>query len=71
MVDTRLSPEDYRQTLAHERAHIYQQKIMGSFNFYKRTLYEYLINPGYAGYAPYYNPNCLEFWADKYMYLTP
>jgi hypothetical protein len=43
---------------------------MGSFNFYKRTLYEYLINPGYWN-DPYNNPNCLEYWADQYMYLTP
>jgi hypothetical protein len=72
MVDTRLSYEDYWETLAHERAHIYQQKIMGSFNFYKRTLYEYLINPGYSPDL-YYNPihNSLEYWANQYMYLTP
>ncbi|MGC3977356.1 MAG: RHS repeat-associated core domain-containing protein [Paludibacteraceae bacterium] len=62
MVDTRYMKSDpawYDEALAHERAHIYQQKIMGSFNFYKRTLYEYLINPGYSN-NPYSNPNCLE-----------
>ena len=77
MVDTRyLNSQNasdrqfYYETLAHERAHIYQQKIMGSFNFYKRTLYEYLINPGYSN-NPYGNPNCLDYWADQYMNLTP
>jgi len=73
MVDTRYMKSDpawYDEALAHERAHIYQQKIMGSFNFYKRTLYEYLINPGYSN-NPYSNPNCLEYWADQYMLLTP
>ncbi|MDL2257411.1 hypothetical protein LJC06_04320, partial [Bacteroidales bacterium OttesenSCG-928-I14] len=77
MVDTRYLNSSnpkwrafYYETLAHERAHIYQQKIMGSFNFYKRTLYEYLINPGYLN-DPYNNPNCLEYWADQYMKLTP
>jgi RHS repeat-associated protein len=73
MVDTRYMKSDpawYNETLAHERAHIYQQKIMGSFNFYKRTLYEYLINPGYSP-SLYYNSNSLEYWANQYMYLTP
>lgn len=42
---------------------------MGSFNFYKRTLYEYLINPGYSN-NPYSNPNYLKYWADQYMRLT-
>jgi RHS repeat-associated protein len=77
MVDTRyLNSKNpnavkwYHETLAHERAHIYQQKIMGGFNFYKRILYEYLINPGYSN-NPYGNPNCLDYWADQYMYLTP
>ena len=77
MVDTKyLNSTDpkwqkfYYETLAHERAHIYQQKVMGSFNFYKRILYEYIINPGYRN-NPYGNPNCLDYWADQYMYLTP
>ena len=52
-----------------KRAHIYQQKVMGSFNFYKRTLYEYLINPGYSPQL-YTNPTSLEYWADQYMFLT-
>jgi hypothetical protein len=71
MVNTKYIGADwYNETLAHERAHIYQQKIMGSFNFYKRTLYEYIINPGYWN-DPYHNPACLEYWADQYMKLTP
>jgi len=71
MVDNRYAGTDwYKETLAHERAHIYQQKIMGSFNFYKRILYEYLINPGYSP-SLYYNPSSLEYWANQYMYLTP
>jgi len=77
MVDTKyLNSTDprwrafYYESLAHERAHIYQQKVMGSFNFYKRTLYEYIINPGYWN-DPYNNPACLEYWADQYMKLTP
>ena len=76
MVDTRYlnsnNPDAvkfYYETLAHERAHIYQQKVMGSFNFYKRTLYEYLINPGYSPQL-YTNPTSLEYWADQYMFLT-
>ena len=59
----------YYKTLAHERAHIYQQKIMGCFNFYLRTLYEYVISPGYWN-DPYNNPKCLEYWADMYMKLS-
>ncbi|MDR1090409.1 MAG: FG-GAP-like repeat-containing protein [Prevotella sp.] len=73
MVDAKYIKDDpswYHETLAHERAHIYQQKIMGSFNFYKRILYEYLINPGYSN-NPYVNPNCLDYWADEYARLTP
>ncbi len=73
MVDSRFIEKDpgwYHETLAHERAHIYQQRIMGKFNFYKRVLYEYLINPGYSN-NPYRNPNCLDYWANQYMYLTP
>ena len=60
----------YYKTLAHERAHIYQQKIMGCFNFYLRTLYEYVISPGYWN-DPYNNPKCLEYWANQYATLTP
>ena len=59
----------YYNTLAHERAHVYQQKIMGRFNFYLRTLYEYVISPGYWN-DPYNNPKCLEYWADMYMKLS-
>ena len=73
MVDVRYLTSDkewYYEALAHERAHIYQQKIMGSLRFYLRTLYEYIINPGYSN-NPYSNPNCLEYWADQYMRLTP
>ena len=61
----------YFETLAHERAHIYQQRILGRLGFYLRTLYEYIINPGYRNNKPYKDPNCLEYWADQYMKLTP
>lgn len=53
---------------------------MGSFNFYKRVLYEYLIKPGYTlteyapglwDYKPYVDPSCLDYWANQYMNLTP
>ena len=59
----------YKDLLSHERAHIYQQKLMGPLNFYLRTLYEYVIKPGYWN-NPYDNPDCLEYWADEYMRLT-
>lgn len=78
MVDTRFLKSDYKdlqseyyKMLAHERAHIYQQKIMGRIRFYLRVLYEYLISPGYKNDKPYVNSNCLDFWADQYMLLTP
>ena len=78
MVDTRFLNSDsknmqsqYYEILAHERAHVYQQKILGRTGFYLRTMYEYLINPGYSNNKPYNNPNCLEFWAEQYMKLTP
>jgi len=60
----------YNFLLAHERAHVYQQKLLGRFGFYLRTLYEYMIKPGYRNH-PYKNENCLEYWADQYGYLTP
>ena len=78
MVDTRFLNSDsksmqsqYYEILAHERAHVYQQKILGRAGFYLRTMYEYLINPGYSNNKPYNNPNCLEYWAEQYMKLTP
>ncbi len=60
----------YRETLAHERYHVYQQKLMGSFKFYARTLYEYLISPGYS-IDLYYTPGTLEYDAQQYMYSKP
>ncbi len=61
----------YHGTLAHERSHVFQQKVIGGFNFYKRTLYEYIIDPGYSGNKTYYDDRCLDYWADQYEYLTP
>ncbi|MBQ3624609.1 MAG: hypothetical protein II950_04210 [Prevotella sp.] len=72
MVNSKFLKKDidyYKDLLSHERAHVYQQKIMGRFNFYLRTLYEYVISPGYWN-DPYNNPKCLEYWADMYMKLS-
>ena len=73
MVDVKykkFDPAWYRFTLAHERAHIYQQMEMGTFNFYKRILKEYIINPGYS-LELYTDSNYLDYWADQYAKFTP
>ena len=44
---------------------------MGRIRFYLRVLYEYLISPSYKNDKPYVNSNCLDFWADQYMLLSP
>lgn len=57
----------YFSALAHERAHVYQQKRMGKFSFYMQILYEYLIDPGYSNDKTYIDPRCLDYEADQYM----
>ena len=59
-----------KTTLAHERAHIYQQQIMGFANFYGEIIKNYTFWPGYSPKL-YENPPYLDYWADQYMNLTP